>query len=252
MCCRAVLYGMKWVGADPLIWPGALIGFAGAVSTAATGILLAAGLLRVCVLVEAASLVSVVPSLAFAWAGSGLIVYTWALASTQLLLAGIAIGSAARLLQRNWFAVAVVPPVVAAAAGGAAAQGAALLLNHQSALLQLVTTAAAFAVAAVIVLRVCFASLVDSLLGHVPAAAPLRRLLLLDAGRRHLQRRSVPRNNTYEQIVVARRGRRSGDRVRVRRGIRGRLDRRCRRRDLVGRLEVHAGRRRPAGRLRWR
>ncbi len=173
-----VLYGMRWVEADPLIWPGALIGFAGALSTAATGILLAAGLLRVCVLIDAASLASVVPSLAFAWAGSGLIVYTWALASTQLLLAVAAIASAARLLQRDWLTIAVVPPVVAAAAGGVAAEGVGLLLVHQRALVQLVGTAATFGVGAVLALRLCFASGVDTLLGQLPAGDKLRQLLL--------------------------------------------------------------------------
>jgi O-antigen/teichoic acid export membrane protein len=178
-----VLYGMKWIGADPLIWPGALIGLAGAVSTAASGILLAAGLLRVCVLIDTVSLASVVPSLALAWAGFGLVVYTWALASTQLVLAAVSIAAAARLLQRDWLAVAVVPPVVAAAAGGAAAEATSLLLNHQSALVQLVATAATFGIAALVVLRVCFASCVDTLLGRLPAGGRLRRLLLLHGDR---------------------------------------------------------------------
>jgi len=174
-----VLYGMKWVAADQLIWPGALIGFAGAVSTAATGILLAAGLLRVCFLNHAPALPAVVPSLAFAWAGSGLVVYTWALASTQLLLAAISVASAARLLQRDWLEVAILPPVVAAAAGGVAAHAAALALNHQSAIVQLVATAAAFGTSALIVLRVCFAACVNRLLAHMPGGDRLRRLMWL-------------------------------------------------------------------------
>jgi O-antigen/teichoic acid export membrane protein len=176
-----VLYGTKWIAADPLIWPGALIGFAAALTTAASSVLLGAGLLRACYALDAASLVSVAPSLYFAYAGSGLQVYSWVLAGTQVLLAALSLGWAARTLRPGWFAAAVVPPAICAAAGVLACEGMAPFLLGQRSLVQLVTSACAYSAAVVLSLRIGFPVTMTQLLARMPCGDRLQRLFGLAA-----------------------------------------------------------------------
>jgi O-antigen/teichoic acid export membrane protein len=171
-----VLYGTKWIAADPLIWPGALIGFAGAVCTAASGILLAAGSLRACLLLDAAALISIGPSLWLAWTGSGLLAYGWALACAQVVLAGLSLGWAGRLLTRNWFSTTIVPPTVAGAVAIAASEGIARLVEGYRPALQLTAMAAAFAFVMTAVLRIAFAPTLVALLSRLPSGARVQRL----------------------------------------------------------------------------
>jgi O-antigen/teichoic acid export membrane protein len=64
-----VVYGAKWIDADPLMFPGAVIGLAAAVNAAAAGVLLAAGRVRVCLVLEVFALISAVPD--GGWRGRG-------------------------------------------------------------------------------------------------------------------------------------------------------------------------------------
>jgi O-antigen/teichoic acid export membrane protein len=172
-----VLYGTKWIDADPLIWPGALIGFAGAVCTAASGILLAAGSLRACLLLDAAAFVSIGPSLWLAWAGSGLQAYAWALAGGQILLASVSLERAGRLLTSDWFAKTIVPPTVSAAVALATCEAVAWIVVGYRPAFQLVVMGASFLLVLTGVLRLAFAQTLMTLLGRLPAGKRAQRLL---------------------------------------------------------------------------
>jgi O-antigen/teichoic acid export membrane protein len=172
-----VLYGTKWIAADPLLWPGALIGFAGAVCMVATSVLLAAGRLRACLLLDAATFVSIGPSLWFAWSGAGLLPYAWALASTQLVLAAVSLGWAGPLLAPEWFARTVLPPAVAAAIALVASTAVAWLVAGHRPQIELAAIAAAFVAVLACVLRISFAETLKTLLGHLPAGDRAQRLL---------------------------------------------------------------------------
>lgn len=171
-----VLYGTKWIAADPLIWPGAIIGFAGAVCTVATGILLAAGRLRACLLLDAATFVSIGPSLWFAWSGAGLLSYGWALACTQFVLAAVSLGWAGPLLAPRWFANTVIPPVVSATLALAVCQPVAWLVAGSRAPFELAAIAASFAVVFACTLRLGFADTLKALLARLPAGARAQKL----------------------------------------------------------------------------
>jgi O-antigen/teichoic acid export membrane protein len=171
-----VLYGTKWIAADPLIWPGAIIGFAGAVCTAATGVLLASGRLRACLLLDAATLVSIGPSLWLAWTGSGLLAYGWALACTQFVLAVLSLGWARQLLTPQWFSQTILPPLVSAAVALAACTAVGWLVEDSRAPLELAAVAAVFGFVLTAVLRIGFGPTLRALLGRLPAGARAQRL----------------------------------------------------------------------------
>jgi len=112
-----ILYGDRWIAADPLIWPAAL----GALGLAAFGggasVLLAAGRLRASFLLNALAALLSVPMVAVAWVGGHVLSYAWALAGSQLVAGAIALASASPLLTPGWARPTLVPPAVASLVG---------------------------------------------------------------------------------------------------------------------------------------
>jgi O-antigen/teichoic acid export membrane protein len=106
-----LLYGERWIAADPLIWPAALAGLGMGLFGAGSGVLLAANQLTVCLLVDALAAALSVPVAAVAWAGGGVVAYAWAVAAAQLAAGAIALVVASPRLVPGWVRSAVAPPV---------------------------------------------------------------------------------------------------------------------------------------------
>ena len=178
-----VLYGSKWVAMDPLIWPGALIGLAGAALMVTTGILMAAGLIKTCVILEAVGAGVAVPALIVASVTRSSVSYSWVLAAAELVVALVAFERTSHLLQRGWWKTAVLPSLAAALAGLAAVELLRVQPISAKPLMQLVIVTAVFGGVALATVRALFSSSLDGLLERLPAGEHVRRLLLLHAKR---------------------------------------------------------------------
>jgi O-antigen/teichoic acid export membrane protein len=172
-----VLYGSKWAAADPLIWPAAVIGLGLTAFSIASEILLAAGLLRVCLALDVLAAASVLPALVAAWTTRLALPYAWTLAGVQAAVALVALGCASRLLERGWWRITAGPAIVAALAG----LGAGWLLPMRTArpAIQLAIQAVVFVVAGTLSLRIFFGAVLDRLVTRVPAGHHLRGVLFL-------------------------------------------------------------------------
>jgi PST family polysaccharide transporter len=107
-----LLYGERWIAADPLLWPGALAGLGLGLFGAGSSVLLAASRLRSCLLLDALAAGLSVPIIAVAWAGGGIGAYAWAVAAGQLAVGTIALSVASSRLAAHWVHSALVPPAV--------------------------------------------------------------------------------------------------------------------------------------------
>jgi len=120
-----LLYGERWVAADPLFWPAALAGLGLGLFGVGSGILLAASRLRICLLLDALAAALSVPVIAVAWASGGVVAYAWAVAAGQLAVGTIALAVASSRLAVHWIRSALVPPAV----GSLLAIGAVLIVE---------------------------------------------------------------------------------------------------------------------------
>jgi O-antigen/teichoic acid export membrane protein len=107
-----LLYGERWIAADPLFWPGALAGLGLGLFGAGSSVLLAASRLRSCLLLDALAAALSVPVIAVAWAGGGIVAYAWAVAAGQLAIGTVALAVASSRLAVRWVRPVLVPSAV--------------------------------------------------------------------------------------------------------------------------------------------
>lgn len=113
-----LLYGQKWIDADPLIFPAALIGAGLCLFTSGYGVLLAKTELKRCFLLDvvgASLTVSMI--LTVVW-GSDATVYAWAVAVGQLAAATISVAMAQPLLEPGALRRILLPPASSSAIAG--------------------------------------------------------------------------------------------------------------------------------------
>lgn len=106
------LYGEKWIGADPLIWPAALTGLGLGMYGIAWSVLLAANRLRSCLVLDLSSALVSAPMIAVLLLGGGIAEYSWAVAGAEILAAAIALAVASPLLVPGGMRSALVPPAL--------------------------------------------------------------------------------------------------------------------------------------------
>jgi O-antigen/teichoic acid export membrane protein len=172
-----VLYGLKWVAADPFLVPGAAIGLAAAVGTLASQVLLARGQLKQVLALGLLPQLCVVPAFigaaAFDW-DPGL--FFWSTAAGLLLSAVLGLYFVRRRLALAWSGVWVAP-AVAAAGGWAAAALVGTLTEHQSPGMRAAIGAFTFSLTWLLTLRFLFRSTLDEMLALAPGGSWLRQLL---------------------------------------------------------------------------
>jgi PST family polysaccharide transporter len=112
-----LLYGERWIAADPLILPCALIGLGQVLLLTASGVVLAANRLKTCFLLDLTAGALSAAVIGVAWRAGGLHAYAWAAAGGHLLAAAAALGAAAPLLATRWARTSLLPPVVSSAVG---------------------------------------------------------------------------------------------------------------------------------------
>ena len=173
-----LLYGMKWVGADPMIWPGALLGLGTWLFTASGVIQYAASRLRVCLKMDVFSALMCLPALALAWFGKSIVVYAWAFACGQLLVGLVNFYLTAKFIDNRWAGKVLLPAAASTCAGCAAV----LLVRcfHLPLLAHVAITAITYFVANVIVMRMCFKTDFTSVLLRIPRGNSMVRWMGLE------------------------------------------------------------------------
>jgi O-antigen/teichoic acid export membrane protein len=172
-----LLYGQRWIAADPLLWPGALVGIGFSCFSVCYVVLLAANRLKECTLLDVVSGLLLTSAILFPWLHAGMTVYAWMLATAQLAAAALALARARKLMIRTWMQTTLLPPVAAATAAAALTHwcnGRMLLpLGLQAACL-----VALYGICTLILLRLLFATQLRTLVQRLPLLNRYQHLLL--------------------------------------------------------------------------
>ncbi len=162
-----VLYGAKWIAADPLIWPAALAGLGLATFQGGMLVVQAASRLRATLLIAAAEAALAAPIVLLTLGGATLERYAWLVAFAELAAGLIALLAASRHLTRDWAWSVLAPGGVAAAAGASAIFALRTPLGAMRPGAQLAIMLIAFLAAALVGLRVGFPSVLLGTLGRL-------------------------------------------------------------------------------------
>lgn len=179
-----LLYGMKWAAADPMIWPGAILGLGTWLFTASGVIQFAASRLRICFKMDILSALMCLPALAVVWFGKSIVVYAWVFACGQFVVGLINFYFSAKFIDNRWTGRVLLPAVASSCAGCVAV--AAIHCLHFPLLARLIASAVAYFVANLIVLRVCFSTDFASVLLRMPRGDRLARWMRLEALPQHI------------------------------------------------------------------
>jgi PST family polysaccharide transporter len=178
-----LLYGEKWIAADPLLWPGTLLGVGLGVFLVGWHILLAADRLRACFTLSVAGACLCLPTVLVAWMGAEIRVYVWALAVAQLAAGVVAMAWAAPLLGRGWVQAALAPPLLCGLLAALAVWGLTPWISQWPLVVQLGLAGLVYATVLLAGLRMIFPDSLTELLYRLPAGARLQGWLrLLPAG----------------------------------------------------------------------
>ncbi len=169
-----VLYGEKWVDADPLIWPGALLGLGLAMLTVSTSILLAVNRLRACFLLSVMSAALGAPLVTLAWVTQNLVFYAWSLAVGQLVAGLIAFATAASLFNRGWLRTVLVPPVASSVFAAGLALVAHDTVGQGPLWIHLSLSLALYVLATLLILRAFFLDAFAILMSRFPGGSRMQ------------------------------------------------------------------------------
>ena len=174
-----VLYGQKWVAADPLIWPAAMAGLGAVMVVAGLLVVQAASRLRAALALAAVEAGLAAPVALLTLAGVSVADYAWLVAAAELTAGLVALQVASAHFARRWAWAVLAAPVAAASAGAAAARFAQHELAATRPGAQLVLLIPAFGLAALLTLRLCFPRVLLDILTRLRGGAVLLRWLAL-------------------------------------------------------------------------
>ncbi len=112
-----MIYGSKWIAADPLIWPGAMAGLALSLFTVFSTIVLAANRLRASLTMDCICGALGLPAIASVWLHCSLPVYAWMVALGMSLGSCVAIYTARQHIAAGGLRAVFAPPAFAGLAG---------------------------------------------------------------------------------------------------------------------------------------
>ncbi|MSU58680.1 MAG: hypothetical protein EXS35_10975 [Pedosphaera sp.] len=174
-----LLYGVKWIAADPLIAPGTVLAWSVAAALLFGSILLAANRLKFSFAVSLAAACLSLPAMLVAWLHGGTLAYSWALAGGQFLAVAVGMGFCARLLERGWLWRTVLPPAVAAGIGGGALFGLGQLALDLPLVAHLAMSSVGYALVVLTVFRVGFPGPLRTVIVRLPGGERWCRWLTL-------------------------------------------------------------------------
>ena len=174
-----LLYGQRWIGADPLIRPAVIAAFGAAIFAVASSIVQASGRLRHAFLLNALAAAVGLPLLAVAVMRRDIEAYAWTLAVADTALAGAAMLVAARHFGASWERYALLPPAIATVAAGAALWAMRSTFAATSPFPRLVVGSAGFIAIYVTVLRIAYPEALTMMLARVRGGPRVLRWLRL-------------------------------------------------------------------------
>jgi O-antigen/teichoic acid export membrane protein len=173
-----ILYGSKWIAADPLIWPGTILAWAVATTLMFAAVLQAQNRLRRAFTCSVIAACACLPAIVFTVMAKNTLSYIWLLALGQAVAAGSAGVLASGYLRDGWWKRGVAVPIVVAGCAAAAVMSVTLWLGQGLQVAKLLLDSALFALVALAVMRGLFAGLlrdvVSRLPGHLYLTAALR------------------------------------------------------------------------------
>lgn len=173
-----LLYGRKWITADPLIVPATIAGMAITLMAVSANVLLGAGRLRRAIQVDIAGALLAAAAAGATLLGAGASAYLWALAMSNVAGAVVAAMFMSSLMPRGWLAQAALPVAASSAIGILT-----VWLVHPGVpghpLWHLLTTGLLFVLAGVTTMRVAFTGVLVALFNDLNWRTWPRRLLLL-------------------------------------------------------------------------
>lgn len=175
-----LLYGNKWVAADPYIWPAALVGLGITIGSLAVNILLARGKLKTTFLLNGLGAALGLPIIIVALVTHSLRPYIWALAGAQLATAAVDVICAAPHLEVSWKHDLLMPPFVAAASGSVVLLLVQSLLEQLPLLPRILCAAFIYSTTSILVTRTVFPELTASLLQRIPGSRYTLSMLRLE------------------------------------------------------------------------
>lgn len=175
-----LLYGVKWAAADPLIFPGTILGWGLAAVLVFGTILLTANRLKLSFAVSLITVCLSVPAILVAAFGGGLLAYVWAMVAGQSIAVLVSGRLASRLLETGWVKRAVLPPVVAALFGGVTLYLLAGLPLELNVVARLLIHSALFGLTAAVTVRYGFPAELRTVVARLPGGERFGRWLYLD------------------------------------------------------------------------
>lgn len=174
-----LLYGAKWIGADPLILPGTVFAWAVSAVMIFATVLQARSRMRLVFISSLIAVSACLPATVVALIGGSVLHYSWTLALGQIVAAYVAARLASGLLQPLWVRQRIVPLVFAAAAGACALLLFDRTLAGMHVWAKLPLDAALFALVTSGVLRCFFAAMLQDIVQRLPAGGILSKLFRL-------------------------------------------------------------------------
>jgi O-antigen/teichoic acid export membrane protein len=174
-----LLYGAKWIAADPLILPGTL--FAWAVSTVLVfaTVLQARNRLRLAFLSSVVAAALCLPAILAVTVKANITMYAWISAAGQVTAAIVALQLAAGTLEKNWFRRAVLPPLVSSTAGLAVLFMSRRWTEASRPTVQIAIGAIVFSTVLLLMMRFLFRDHLREVVSRLPASGALVALLRL-------------------------------------------------------------------------
>ena len=174
-----LLYGAKWIAADPLIWPGTVFAWGVATVLVFVAVLQAQNRLRLAFISSAITAAMCLPGVVLALTTRQLQTYSWALAAGQMAATVIVLRLGSTTLRRDWLQHAVFPAAIAAIAGAAVL----ILLQRTTVstapLAAVLVDAGVFGSVALLVLRICFPAQLREVLVRLPTGQRLQQMVRL-------------------------------------------------------------------------
>jgi O-antigen/teichoic acid export membrane protein len=173
-----ILYGSKWVGADPMIWPAVVFGLGLWIFMISGTVNVAANRLRICLKMDAFAAGMSLPALAVAWYGGGIVAYAWGFAVGQLLVGLLNFANAAQFVHNRWTTRVLLPTALSTTIGAAGVIAIHLLGFRLT--FEVLVTAIVFPVLVLVAFRLFFMEDLREVLMRLPGGSQLRRVMWME------------------------------------------------------------------------
>ena len=177
-----LLYGRKWIAADPLIWPGTIVAACVAALAVFGAVLLGANRLRLSFATSLLAALVTVPAIPVALSAGGVRAYAWSLAVAEIVAASLGMVLTLGCLESNSAGRTLVPPLVAAILAGLCLWGLSSVDHWVVLAARIGLHAAVYGLAFVLVMRTIYPATLHSVLGRLPGGDWCARLLGFPAG----------------------------------------------------------------------